>query len=74
MSIKDRLSRAVRSGESCGDLERRVAELEAEVQECRNVNLRVAELTDLVTQLLVPLASGDQEKVRELVEGYHSGL
>jgi len=70
MSIKDRLSR----GESRGDLERRVAELEAEVQECRNVNLRVAELTDLVTQLLVPLASGDQEKVRELVEGYHAGL
>lgn len=73
MSIKDRLSRAA-GGESRVDLERRVAELEAEVQECRNVNLRVAELTDLVTQLLVPLASGDQAKVRELVEGYRAGL
>jgi len=73
MSIKDRLSRAA-GGASHADLERRVAELEAEVQECRNVNLRVAELTDLVTQLLVPLASGDQKKVRELVDGYHAGL
>jgi len=56
------------------ELERRVAELEAEVQECRSVNLRVAELTDLVTQLLVPLAAGDQAKVRELVERYHASL
>lgn len=77
MSIKDRLSRGasrLAGGERSADLERRVAELEAEVQECRNVNLRVAELTDLVTQLLVPLAAGDQEKVRELVERYHASL
>lgn len=71
MSIKDRLIR--RAGAS-PELERRVAELEAEVQECRNVNLRVAELTDLVTQLLVPLAAGDQDTVRELVERYHASL
>lgn len=69
MSIKDRLSRSTNA-----DLERRVAELEAEVQECRSVNLRVAELTDLVTRLLVPLAAGDQEKVRELVDSYHASL
>ena len=50
MSLKDRL--APRSTGAVAELERRVAELEAEVQECRNVNLRVAELTDLVTQLL----------------------
>ena len=71
MSIKDRLTRGTAP---TAELERRVAELEAEVQECRNVNLRVAELTDLVTQLLVPLAVGDQEKARELVERYHASL
>jgi hypothetical protein len=36
--------------------------------------LRVAELTDLVTQLLVPLAAGDQAAVRDLIERYHAGL
>lgn len=72
MSIKDRLTRGPQA--STAELERRVAELEAEVQECRQVNLRVAELTDLVTQLLVPLAAGDQAAVRELVERYHASL
>jgi hypothetical protein len=72
VSLKDRL--APRSTGAVAELERRVAELEAEVQECRNVNLRVAELTDLVTQLLVPLAAGDQAAVRDLIERYHAGL
>lgn len=72
MSLKDRL--APRSTGTVAELERRVAELEAEVQECRNVNLRVAELTDLVTQLLVPLAAGDQAAARDLVERYHASL
>lgn len=71
MSIKDRLAGR---GPSTTDLERRVAELEAEVQECRNVNLRVAELTDLVTQLLVPLAAGDHDGARALIERYHASL
>jgi hypothetical protein len=74
LSIKDRLSRTAAPASRTAELERRVAELEAEVQECRAVNLRVAELTDLVTQLLVPLAAGDQAKVRELVERYHASL
>ena len=56
------------------DLQRRVAELEAEVQECRAVNLRVAELVDVVTELLVPMAQGDHEKVQELLERYHGSL
>ncbi len=56
------------------DLRRRVEELEAEVQECRAVNLRVAELTDVVTELLVPLAQGDDEKVQALLERYHGSL
>ena len=59
---------------SVADLERRVEELEAEVQECRAVNLRVAELVDVVTELLVPLAQGDEEKVQALLERYHGSL
>ena len=56
------------------DLQRRVEELEAEVQECRAVHLRVAELVDVVTELLAPMAQGDDEKVQALLERYHGSL
>jgi alkylation response protein AidB-like acyl-CoA dehydrogenase len=56
------------------DLRRRVAELEAEVQECRQLNLRIAELTDLVTDLLVPLSRGDQEAVRATLAKYQESI
>ncbi|GHJ59636.1 hypothetical protein NOK12_21540 [Nocardioides sp. OK12] len=55
-------------------LARRVAELEAEVQECRSLNLRVAELTDLVAELLVPLAGSDDPRVVEILERYRAGV
>ena len=62
---------------------RRIAELEAEVQECRAVNLRVAELADVVTELLVPLLAEEAEisgdsaratRIRALLERYHGSL
>lgn len=56
------------------DLRKRVAALEAEVQECRQLNLRVAELTDLVTDLLVPLARGDQAAMREALAKYQESI
>ncbi|MFZ2502338.1 MAG: DUF6752 domain-containing protein [Nocardioides sp.] len=56
------------------DLERRVADLEAEVQECRQLNLRLAELTDIVTELLVPVAHRDEARLAELLERYQKGL
>lgn len=55
-------------------LRRRVAVLEAEVQECRAVNLRVAELVDIVTELLVPLAREDGEALQTVLERYHESL
>ena len=55
-------------------LKRRVEVLEEEVQECRQTNLRVAELTDLVTQLLVPLVRGDAAEALEILERYHRSL
>ena len=51
-------------------LPRRIRDLEAEVQENRQLNRRVAELTDVVAELLVPLADRDEEKVRALMEQY----
>ncbi|MFZ2013220.1 MAG: DUF6752 domain-containing protein [Nocardioides sp.] len=56
------------------DLRRRVHRLEEEVQECRALNLRLAELTDLVTELLLPVAQRDEEKVTELLERYQRSL
>jgi hypothetical protein len=56
------------------DLRRRVTALEAEVQECRALNLRLAELTDIVTELLLPVAARDQEKIDALLERYRGSL
>ena len=48
----------------------RIQALEDEVQENRRLNRRIAELTDVVAELLVPIADRDEEKVRELLAGY----
>jgi hypothetical protein len=52
----------------------RVAVLEAEVQECRQLNLRLAELTDVVQELLLPVAQRDEERVADLLAKYSHGL
>lgn len=56
------------------DLRRRVAALEAEVQEARALNLRVAELTDIVTELMVPLAQRDEQELQRVLAKYHDSL
>jgi len=56
------------------DLERRVEELEDEVQECRQLNLRLAELTDVVMELLLPVADRDEERVAELLQRYRDSV
>ena len=57
-------------GTAGGDLERRVPALEEAVQENRALNVRLAELTDVVTELLLPVASRDEEKLEELLAKY----
>lgn len=72
-SLRDRI--AGMSGVSTAiDLRRRMKELEDEVQECRALSLRLAELTDIVTELLLPVAQRDQEKLEQLLERYHRSL
>ena len=53
-------------------LHARVKVLEAEVQESRQLNLRLAELMDVVTELLVPLAEQDTEGARALLATYRN--
>ena len=45
-------------------------DLRESVQENRRLNRRVAELTDVVAELLVPLADGDAAKAKEMLEAY----
>ena len=53
-----------------GDLAARVAALEEAVQENRALNVRLAELTDVVTELLLPVAARDEQKLEALLEKY----
>jgi hypothetical protein len=47
-----------------------ITDVTAAVHENRRLNRRVAELTDVVAELLVPLADRDEEKARELLARY----
>ena len=71
--LRRRLVDAVGGG-MVGDLLARIEALEAEVQENRNLNLRVAELVDLVQELLIPVASQDREKIDAAVAKFQSSL
>ena len=65
----ERVARVV-AGDRLDRLQQRLDELEAEVQECRQLNIRLAELTDLVEQLLLPMAARDEERIAAAVEQY----
>lgn len=67
--VRDRLLRS-----EVTSLRRRVTELEAEVQETRRLNVRVAELLDIVEELLVPISLRDEEKVRQYLDRHSSTL
>jgi hypothetical protein len=56
------------------ELEERVAVLEDEVQECRQLNLRLAELTDVVGELLLPVTQRDEARIVEVMERYSRGI
>ena len=62
------------SSQAVEELTARVAALEDEVRECRRQQLRLAELTDVVQELLLPLSQRDQAKVDELLERYTAQL
>lgn len=59
-----------RAGLGGGDLEQRVAALEDAVRENRALNVRLAELTDVVSELLLPVAARDEQKLEELLSKY----
>ncbi|TIC87411.1 hypothetical protein E8D34_09775 [Nocardioides sp. GY 10113] len=55
-------------------LEEEVDRLRAEIAELRRHHLRLAELTDVVTELVVPLASRDQERIDRAIDAFNESL
>jgi hypothetical protein len=66
--------RAGVQAEGVDALRERVAVLEDEVQECRQLNLRLAELTDVVQELLLPVAARDEQRIGQVLEKYSEGI
>lgn len=56
------------------ELEQRVADLERDVDELRRHNLRLAELADVVQELVVPLATRDEERARDAIDRFNRSL
>ena len=55
-------------------LEARVADLEADIAEMRRHNVRLAEIVDVVQELLVPMASRDEAAIQEAIERFQESL
>lgn len=55
-------------------LEQRVADLEADLAEMRRHHLRLAELADVVAELLVPMANRDEAAVQAAIERFQESL
>ncbi len=75
MGLKDaagRMTRSMRSGDD--ELARRVEALEADVLELRRHNVRLAEIADVVQELLLPLSSRDQARIDEAIEKFSKSL
>lgn len=51
----------------------RITSLEEEIQESRRLNRRVAEITDVVQEVLLPAADRDDERLRRVLDGYVDG-
>lgn len=68
------LSNMTARGRVRQDLLHRVESLEADVDELRRHNVRLAELADLVQELLVPIASRDQQRIDEAIDKFSQSL
>ena len=71
MGRVNKLTQRYRSVIGLGD---RLTELEAEIQECRQVNLRLAELCDVMMELLLPVADRDQVEVEAILARYRADV
>ncbi|GAA4113353.1 hypothetical protein GCM10022215_10530 [Nocardioides fonticola] len=56
------------------EMAERIERLEAEVAELRRHQVRLAELADLVQELLIPMAQRDEERVEAAIARLQDGL
>ena len=54
-------------GDELAQLRRRITDLEREVQENRGLNRRLAELIDVVAELLIPATYPDEKRLNEVL-------
>jgi hypothetical protein len=76
-NLRHRVARRVANAAGGGivnDLMERIQQLEDEVQENRALNLKVAELIDVVQELLVPVASQDSERIESALAKFERSL
>lgn len=66
-----RLTRLAGVDEEVRALRGRVERLEREVHEARRLHQRLAELTDVVSEVLVPAADRDDGKIRTILAKYN---
>lgn len=55
-------------------LRRRIKALEKEMQESRQLNKRLAEITDVVAEVLLPAEQRDDERLRAVLARYDAGV
>ncbi|MGH3414754.1 MAG: DUF6752 domain-containing protein [Marmoricola sp.] len=68
------LRRLMRPYQSLVEVRQRIQDLEAEVQENRQLNLRLAELCDVMMELLLPVADRDEKEVAAILERYRKDV
>jgi hypothetical protein len=68
-----RLKHLMRSSGTAA-LEQRIADLEADVAELRRHHLRLAEITDVVQELLIPLAARDDARTEAAIRRFNESL
>lgn len=69
MGLNELITKARKSS-----LPRRIADLERDVAELREQNLRLAEMADVIQELLIPLASRDQDRIDAAIEKFQKSL
>jgi hypothetical protein len=52
----------------------RMSEVEQEIQETRRLNKRLAEITDVVAEVLLPAEQRDEERLRTILSKYDSTM
>jgi TolA-binding protein len=55
-------------------MRQRIDTLEQEVQESRQLNKRLAEITDVVAEVLLPAEHRDEERLRAVLRDYEAKL